>query len=127
MPKFTDYMTYDYSKVADVTVTDATYEQVAELVTPSRVAGTYKLTLSMLHTLNTTARSAYFRFSQDGGSTWVEVPREPKDTTDKDPRTLIQTVVHTGGIMDIKVQARKEAAGDVLIIDALNIIFERKI
>jgi len=120
-------MTYDYMKEEGITVTDDTYEQIGELVTASRVAGTYKVTLSMLHTLDTTVRSAYFRFSLDGGSIWVEVPREPKDTTDKDPRTLTQTIVHAGGVMDIKVQARKESTGDVLVVNSLNIIFERKI
>ena len=118
---------YDYNKVSSITVANDVYEEVNRLTTPSRVAGTYKLTQSMLYTLNTTTRSAYFRFSVDSGTTWTEIVREPKDNTDIIPLSYTQTIVHTGGIFEIIIEARKENAADVLTILIMDLIFERKV
>ena len=119
--------TYDYIKKTAITVTDDTYEEIARLTTPSRVAGVYKLSQSMLYSLNSTTTSAYFRFSSDGGITWNEIRREPKDNTDVLPSAYTSTVVHTGGIFDLIIQSRKGAAGDVLTISIVDVIFERKV
>jgi len=117
--------TYDYVQVASFTVANDTYETVAQLVTPSRGAGTYELKMSMIHSLNSVTTSAFFRFSTDGGSTWTEVRKEPKDNTDNVVDTLIHVDVFAGGIKDIVVQARKENAGDVLLVTHLDIIYQR--
>jgi len=119
--------TYDYIKETEITVTDDVYEEIARLTTPSRPTGTYKLSQSMLYTLNSTTTSAYFRFSLDGGSNWAEIRREPKDNTDTIPSAYTSTVEHTVGIFDLIIQARKENAGDVLVVSTLDVIFERKI
>ena len=119
-------MTYDYTIVTGITIANDVYEQVGALITPIREAGIYQLELSMLHTLNSTNTSAYFRVSTDGGTNWLEIRREPKDVTDKDVRSYPSTLVHAGGILNIIVQARKENAVDILILEKLDIMLNRK-
>lgn len=55
--------TFDYVVNENIVVTDDTYEEVSRLTTSSRPTGTYVLHKSMLYSLDTTVRSAYFRFS----------------------------------------------------------------
>lgn len=119
--------TFDYVVEEGVIVTNDVYEEVARLTTSSRPAGTYVLHKSMLYSLNTTVRSAYLRFSLDGGATWTEVRKEPTDNTDLIPLTHPNVIVHTDGGFDIIVQSRKESAGDVLNIVQLTLTLERKI
>ena len=125
--KLIDYMTFDYVEKLNHVVTNDVYEEVTRLTTPARASGTYKSTLAMIYTLNSVVNAAYFRFSTDGGTTWTEIRREPKDITDIVPKTHTFVEVHTEGIKEIIVQARKELSGDELIIFKLDIIFERKI
>lgn len=122
-----DKNSYDYQKITSFTVTGSTYEEITRLTTTSRSAGTYKLDLSMLSSLNSTTTSAFFRFSLDGGTTWVEVEREPKNTTDVIPLNYFTTIGHTGGVFECIVQGRKEVAGDVLTVHTLDISFDRKL
>lgn len=119
--------TYDYNKATAITVPSDTYTEVIRLTTPSRVAGTYQLNRAMLYSLNSTTTSAFFRFSTDGGATWVEVRREPKDNLDIVPLVYTSPVVHAGGVFEIIVQARKESAGDTLYIASVDLSFERKL
>lgn len=121
-----EFHTYDYIKGTGITVTNDVYEEVARLTTPSRDAGVYKLSQSMLYSLNSTTTSAYFRFSTNGGSTWSEIRREPKDNTDVLPSAYTSTIAHTGGIFDLIIQSRKENAADILTISSIDVIFERK-
>ena len=85
---------YDYVQGNSITVTGAVYEEIARLTTPSREAGIYKLSQSMMYSLNSTTNSAYFRFSINGGSTWNEIRREPKDNLDVLPSAYTSTLVH---------------------------------
>jgi len=119
-------MTYDYAQVANHTVTNDVYEEVLRLTTVSRPTGVYKAELSMIYSLNSTTTSAFFRFSIDGGTTWTEVRKEPKDNTDLVPEAYPFTVSHTAGARVIIIQARKENAADVLNIAAMDIMFERR-
>lgn len=118
--------TYDYAQGNNITVTDDVYEDILTLTTPSRGVGIYKLTQSMLYSLNSTTTSAYFRFSINGGSTWTEVRREPKDNTDVLASVYTTTIVHPGGVFDLIIQARKEAAGAILTVAQIDVSFERK-
>lgn len=118
--------TYDYATNDNITVVDTTYQVIQTITTPTRAAGTYKLSLSMLHTLNSITTSAYFRFSKDGGTTWIEIRKESKDIADVSASSYMSTIVHTGGIFNLIVEARKEVAGDILVVQAINSIFERK-
>ena len=80
----------------------------------------------MLYSLNSTNTSAYFRFSTNGGSTWNEVRREPKDNLDVLPSAYTATIVHPGGVFDLIIQSRKENAADTLSVLSIDVIFERK-
>lgn len=119
---------FDYVKVLSRTVTNDVYETVGELDTVTdRSIGVYKITLSMMYTLNSTNHSAYFRFSMDGGSNWIEVRRESKDITDLIPETYSAVLEQTAlEPINIIVQSRKEDSSNVLTISALDIMSERK-
>ena len=117
---------YDYVQGNSITVTGAVYEEIARLTTPSREAGIYKLSQSMMYSLNSTTNSAYFRFSNNGGSTWNEIRREPKDNLDVLPSAYTSTLVHPGGVFDLVIQSRKENASDTLSVLSIDVIFERK-
>ena len=119
--------TFDSVSSEVVTVTDDTYEEIVRLTTESRAAGTYKVEKAMLYSLNSTTTSTFFRFSLDGGDNWTEIREEPKDSTDLRPITHPNIVVHTEGIFDIILQARKENASDTLTIQQVSIILERKL
>jgi len=117
---------YNYIKGAGITVTNDVYEEIIRLTTGSLDAGIYKLSQSMLYSLNSTNTSAFFRFSIDGGVNWSEIRREPKDNLDTLPSSYTSTIVHIGGIMDIVIQSRKESASDILNVASIDVIFERK-
>ena len=132
-PKQLDYIiqkhlthTYDYIIHKDVTVIDNIYTEIAVLTTPTRAVGIYQITLSMLYTLNTTVRSGYFRFSLDAGGTWTEIRKEAKDINDITPSALSFPYSHPGGIIDIKVEAKKEDTGDSLTLKQISVVFESK-
>ena len=121
-----DFYTYDYEYVEGVTITSPTYAQVARLITEERDAGTYTITNSMLYSYDNINRSAYFRFSLDAGINWVEIRKEPKDNTDKLPESYTTTLVHTGGAVDVRIEARTDDAADTLTLYKLDIMLERK-
>ena len=118
--------TYDYIQGNSITVTGTAYEDIAGLTTPIRAAGTYKMSQSMMYSLNSIETSAYFRYSTNGGGTWNEIRREPKDNTDVLPSTYTTTIVHPGGVFDLVIQARKESAADILSVLNIDATFERK-
>ena len=118
---------YEYILASDVTITNDVYQEVCNLTTASLPAGTYQMSLATIYSLNSTTSSAFFRFSTDGGVTWTEASEEPKDITDKRARTVVLVDVFVGGVKNIIIQARKEVAGDVMVLDITNIIYERKI
>ena len=120
-----DLNNFEYTKVTGHTVTSTSFEAVASIYS-IKDAGTYTITQSMLYSLDSTTTSAYFRFSTDGGTNWVEVRREPKDNTDKEPMCASYVLVHAGGAMDIQIESRKENSGDVLEIFSLDLMVERK-
>ena len=121
------FYTYDYTTVNDITILDDAYETVATIEVADRAAGTYRFEATMLYTLNSVTNSSFFRFSLDGGVSWVEIRREAKDITDIIPVAYATTLVHAGGAINIVVQARKEVASDVLTITSLDLMFNRKL
>lgn len=112
-------------QIVNHTVAGTTYEPVASF-NATKDAGSYLVLQSMIYSLDSITTSAFFRFSVDGGTTWTEVRREPKDNTDKEPLSNAFMLTHAGGILDIQIEARKEAIGDVLEIFSLDLIIERK-
>ena len=120
------FHTFDYVTGQSISVPSDTYTTVLSLTTPSRPAGTYVLTQSMLYSLDNTGASAYFRFTINGGGTWTEIRKEPKDNTDLTPESLSKVLVHPGGVFNLEIQSRKEVSGDVLTIYDINLFIERK-
>ena len=118
--------TFDYTILTDIVVTNNVYEDVCTLLTESRVAGVYKVTLSKLHTINSVTNSAYFNVSTDGGLTWEEIRVGSTSVTDVIPSTLTFPYVHAGGIASFIVQSRKELDSDILLIKKITIMFESK-
>ena len=122
-------MTYDYSNVADYPVVGDVYENVNTLDL-SRIAGTYQLSLSMIHTLDSANSSAYFQFritDSGGPGPWTEIRREPNDNTDKIPLTYFKPFTHAGGTLKVEVEARKENINDTLVVAYTSIVVERKV
>ena len=121
------FASFSYSKVSvPVTVTNAVYEPIVS-ISETKLAGTYQVTQSLLYSLDSASNSVYFRFSVDNGATWTEVNNEPKDTTNKMPLTSSYVLVHAGGTMSIRVEAKKENAADVFVIYTADLMAERKI
>jgi len=118
--------TYDYEKVKDQVTTSATYAPLASMVTPDRIAGTYEIKISATFTYDTITKSAYFRWSIDGGTNWEEFNVEPKDTTDKKALDYSFPMEHLGGAKDIRLEYKCEADGNTLTVLFANLVFEQK-
>ena len=116
---------YDYDKTVAFVVPSATYSEVSRLTTDDRAAGTYEVKMSLTYALTTALRSAFFRFSTDGGTTWNEWVSEPADSTDVVPLYYAYPFEHQGGPLEIIFQSRLEQAGDSLTVNFLDLIFER--
>ena len=122
----TPVMSYDYSKVIDFTVADDTYEIIASVATPPRDAGTYEFKFSGTYILDSITSSAYLRFSIDGGTSWTEARREPKDKTDANTFYYAFPKEIVAGNINVIVEVRKEVASDVLVYQFFDIIVDRK-
>lgn len=118
--------TYDYAKVTGYVVPSTTYTEVNRLTTVERSPGTYELKLSWTSTCDSTINPQSFRWSTDGGSTWNEYVIEAKDTADVYPFAYGFPLEWDGGVLEVIFQAKKGGAGDNMIIDYHDIIFERK-
>lgn len=117
--------TYDYSTYSNLLVQTDTYTEIARLTTIPRVQGTYEIKMSMMYSYSSNVRSAYFRWSEDGGDNWMEVIYEPKDITSMLPQAFHHIDVSAGGIKDIVIEARCSDAGDTITIPMLEIIYQR--
>ncbi len=117
---------YNFVKAQNITVAGNTYQEISRLADVID-AGTYEVKFSLTFTYNTTTKSAYNRFSLDNGATWFEFRQEPKDKTDN--RAIYYGFPHVfvAGQTNIIVESRKEASGDTMIIEFLDIILERKV
>jgi len=123
-----NFTLYTFNTVNDVTIVDSTYEQVNQVSLTELAGGTYEVKLSQVYSLDSSTTSAFFRFSLDGGGTWVEIRREPKDNTDNLDMTMFVPInVADGGTLNVIIEARKEVTGDVLFISSNSIVVERKL
>jgi len=118
---------YQFSRVTGSSTTSDTYSPLNSLVIPNAPAGTYEFKLSMTFTYNTTNKSSYFNISTTGGSSWMEIRREAKDSTDIMNESYTFPVEHTGGDIDLRIEFRVETAGNLLTVLASNLIVERKL
>lgn len=118
---------YHYNVGNPTSITSNEYSSISRLITPALPVGTYEARLSVLAQYDTASRSAFVRFSNDGGINWFESRKEPKDTTDVIEFTPLFIGSSTSGIKDFIIEARCEQSGDTLTILAANIIYERKL
>lgn len=119
-------MTYDNANLTSpIIVNSDVYTEVLRLTTPPRVQGTYEIKMSMIYSYNTISRSAYFRWSEDGGNTWFEMQEEPKDTLNKLVKSFFHVDEFAGGIKDIIIQSHCENATDILNIYDMLIAYQR--
>jgi len=119
--------TYDFQKVSGQAINNDTFTTIGQLTTPTRSSGVYEYSFSMSFKYSTTSRSAFFRFSIDGGNHWYEFAREPKDTTDTyDMYYAFPYVESVDKVIDLVVQAKCENNSDTLTILFLDIVAERK-
>jgi len=109
-----------------IDVTSDSYVDVCKLVTPHREAGTYMVSFANTFTYSKTTKSAHFRTSTDGGTTWQEIRFEIKDVTNLETQNLIYPAVFSSGVQELIIQAKVETTGDTLAIHYSDIVFERK-
>ena len=120
---------YYFNKVSGISTTSSVYTQLNRLTVLAPPSGVYEYKFSMMWNYNTTTKSAYFRFSTDGGVTWNEVRKEAKNVTDNYPDYYAFPVQfnQTGtDDMDLVVEYRTEVDGDVLNVSYSDIVIDRK-
>lgn len=119
--------TYDYEKAGATLDVPDTYTSLGILTTPQRVPGVYEFGMSMTWDFNRTNNSAYFRFSTDGGSTWNEFVKEPKDSTDSNAEYYAFPVdITSESVLDLRVEGHKETGAGTLDVRFLDLWVERK-
>ena len=124
----TDLKFYEFNNVPSASTTSKVYSQLNRLtLPPSTLAGTYMLQFNVLFSYNQVGRSAHFRASDDGGTTWIEIRREAKDVTDVNTFDHSYPYAHAGGIIDLIIEYRTENNGDVLMVLGSNLVIERKV
>ena len=119
---------YKYDKRVNVAVSSIypNWQEIGRLAVGTISDGIFEYKFSLTYTLDTTTRSAHFRFSTDGGTTWVEFENEPKDSHDASPFAYFFPKTLTAqNHKDIIVEMSKENAGDNLIVLFLDIIFHQ--
>ena len=80
-----------------------------------------------LFTISTASRSAKFRYSIDGGTTWEELEHEVKDATnDESINLFFPYEVVADGELKLKVQVAKESSGSTMEVKYASAIIERK-
>ena len=118
---------YAYNKVAGASTVSNVYSPLNSLLLPNAPAGIYEYKFSMTYNYNATTRSSFFRFTVDGGVSWNEMRREPKDGTDNVPLFYAFPYAHVGGDIDLRVEYRCENNGDTLNVQFIDIVAERKL
>jgi len=77
-------------------------------LTVDRPAGEYEVSISMVWNYNITRKSGMFRWSVNGGTTWLETSEELKDKTDHRPYSVTFPVQHDGGTRQILLEVTRE-------------------
>jgi hypothetical protein len=118
-------MTYDYDKASNILNIPETYTQLNDYTSPSRPAGVYEVGMSFTWDFSLVSRSAYFRWTTDGGTNWNEFISEPKDVQDRSAVYYQYPFNHAGGTMNIITQMRKEDALGTLNVTFSDVWFRR--
>lgn len=118
---------FDYSNADGSSTTSNTYTTLNSVSLTAAPVGIYQMLNTVAFTYSTTTRSAYFRVSLDGGTTWVEYREEVKDVTDTNLTTQMCVIDHTvAGDLSVLIQFRTENNGDSLAILKNCMTLERK-
>lgn len=118
-------MTYDYNKQQDILNIPETYTELNNYTSPARPAGVYEIGMSFTWDFTIVNRSAYFRWTTDGGTFWNEFVSEPKDVQDRTAVYYQYPINHAGGPLSIITQMRKEDALGVLNVPFSDVWFRR--
>jgi len=118
-------LTYDYDKKGGYTDLPDTYTTLNDLIV-DRLAGVYVYGISLSWIFDRTNDSVYLRFSTNGGTTWNEFIAEPKDKTDTNATFYSFPSEHNGGIIQMKVEIRKDTGGGQLDVPFTDVWIERK-
>ena len=119
---------YKYAKTENIVVTTVqpNWQEVGRLVVGSVTDAVYEYKFSTTYQYDTASRSAYFRFSTDGGITWNEFISEPSDSTNQIPQTYFYPKPVTAGVHpDIIVEMAKESGANTLTLKFLDIILQQ--
>ena len=128
MPELFSILTFDYNTAEniDITAEEPDWQDVLTLTTPDREAGQYLAMFSLQFTMNSTSSSFLYRFSLDGGNTWGPTyQKEVKDRSNTEVIEVFNVLDHTGGAIDIRMQASKESGADATVLKAFMSV-ERK-
>lgn len=121
-----DVLSFDYIKEPPTLDIPDTWTDIIS-ISKNKVAGVYVLAMSMTWTYDRTNKSAFFRFSTDGETTWHEFVAEPKDKTDSNSFYYSFPIDHSlDGIIQVKVEGKKEATGGQMDINFADLWIERK-
>jgi hypothetical protein len=118
-------MTYDYDKQSNILNIPETYTELNSFTSPSRPAGIYEVGMSFTWQFDIANRSALFRWTTDGGTTWNEFQSEPKDISDKNATYYQYPFNHPGGTMQIITQMRKSDVNGTLDVTFSDVWFRR--
>jgi hypothetical protein len=123
-----DVLTYDnqVTENTDIATDYPDWTQVNYFTSPDRVAGKYKIGMSVIWKLATVKKSGMLRYSVDGGTNWKEFQSEPKDKTNDNSNTFALTVDHTGGPFDVRIDMTREAGTASMDCSRCEIVIERK-
>ena len=108
----------------EITEVSPDWQNLVDL-TAEAPAGNYEVTISMVWNYNLTNKSGLFRWTIDGGTTWLETSEEPKDKTDERPFSVSFPVQHLGGERNIKVEAAKENNTHTMTMYYCAVIYKR--
>jgi hypothetical protein len=111
-----DIITYDYERVDSQMDLPDTWTKINEVITPDREIGVYEIGMAVHWVFDRTTKSAFIRFSLDGGNTWSEFTGEPKDKTDSNATYFAFPYENAtdGGVIQVKVEIRKESGAGTL-------------
>ncbi len=113
-----DILTLDYDKGGPSLNIGDVYVPITEIITPVRPAGIYEFGISMTWTYDRTNRSAYMRYSTNGGTSWNDFIAEPKDSTDANAMYYAYPrILAADGIQQLRVESRKETGAGTLDIN----------
>ena len=108
----------------EVTAYSPSWQNLITLDT-DRVAGMYEVLISMVWNYDTANKSGKFRWSVDGGTTWLETSEEPKDKTDLRPFSVLFPVEHSGGARQILLEAAREDDTHTMTMKYISVMYKR--